>query len=603
MASSSIGASGRAPDPEFLFARDRYALCAGLSPFYNSHQAGPYIVGCVLRGLLLDVAERPGDGSNADGTVILTHAATFAGSSSDDLHADAHAARVYRAVLAGLRSGSPLAVILGQSYPHLPAVRTYAIARQPAAKYVLAGFYRVAAVWFATTPAVDKVNWSRVQTSIRLRLVWNDPSVPPFWLIQPLFPAVSFSCSTCSRKSPVAPGQVAQCLSPICPTFLSDGVTITTFRSVSKSSPAVLVAYDAPPPLVPTPPLDIPRLSQADTWPRHYATSANHGYMCNSCGELHAQTRWDVAECRACGLVQSLYSASFTAEMLASDELMPSEQCSKGVKVTHRRIPGWHISSYSIDGINSVVRLRPASLDFADAAFLSLQQPATTECFSRGIVRQRTYYGTRTSHFAFNVGAPYDYGIDGVPTFPLPDSTGESVDEPLEATETVQNVLTYLTTVARECMQEHLVFNEGLVIAYKSNNRISWHRDAEQAVRAGIASLSFGAPAYLRFLEVVRPARKTRPRHFSVLLMHGDVCLQLGPMVQRNFKHSLTSPGLRMVITGRYINTVGVARLPAAPSRRGGRSGTRRAVHAQPSDEDCDSSSDTSDFSPSDSDF
>ncbi|KAK7974121.1 hypothetical protein PG989_015969 [Apiospora arundinis] len=175
-----------------------------------------------------------------------------------------------------------------------------------------------------------------------------------------------------------------------------------------------------------------------------------------------------------------------------------------------------------------------------------------------------------TSHFAFNYGAFYKFGVfvDSVGFKHAPDIIRACLAQldwaqSLGITHASEFIQELGTDYSRESMSlTSEKFNELLALGYFEGSKISYHDDGEKELGPTVATLSLGSPAVMHF----RPKRKTnlgqvgsgkkgnKDHVISFVLNHGDIVIMHGNHIHRDYEHEVIPKGkLRFALTARFV--------------------------------------------------
>ncbi|KAH9817353.1 hypothetical protein DFH28DRAFT_890227 [Melampsora americana] len=120
------------------------------------------------------------------------------------------------------------------------------------------------------------------------------------------------------------------------------------------------------------------------------------------------------------------------------------------------------------------------------------------------------------------------------------------------------------------------IFNEILSCCYLPGTGMNFHSDDEKGVGPLVASLSLGSAALMSFKpKPIKVKTKRLPNQTSserphggdtlgtkptlpktamtLLLKHGDILLQVGPGLQKDWLHAVETDGFRIAATARNI--------------------------------------------------
>ncbi|CDR41983.1 RHTO0S06e08482g2_1 [Rhodotorula toruloides] len=494
-ASTQTSASSSSP-PAFYYAKTRQALCEALPMHFRSYQGGVYTSDGRLRGLLLDTHDSLDPAGLGDGQSLVTHLGSFEGdAATETVDTNLGQSRLEAARLAA-DEGDRVLVIIGRLQPFAPVSSvSFPSGKRP--RYLVLGFYNVQDVHLL--PALPQtpfgpVNSTSVSTAkIAITLSWCADQGLPYWL-----PAIS-------------PHNVP----------------------ASSSSAPTLIR-----PLL---------FSEASTKRFHYSRDTARGTACDRCGQLALELHWGIFACDSCDYAVSQRLIPWFPKLVREVNLQPKPP-PRSLAPTVRRIGGYEITTWNLDRSNRIVRLRPLkSTEFEDDLFCDLQLPEAAHQLVRGKMRRCRVPAMATSHYACNIGATYDYGVE-IPTFPLPslDSDGDAPDSSLPSLASLAR--RHVESVIHRVLKRKVRFNEVLTIGYRAGTRISAHQDAERGVKDFIASLSLGGSAVLTFEESGKPDDmddKTNKRiKFGVELRHADILVMQGTRIQHEWKHGLESDTL-----------------------------------------------------------
>ncbi|KAG0143749.1 hypothetical protein CROQUDRAFT_48392 [Cronartium quercuum f. sp. fusiforme G11] len=119
-------------------------------------------------------------------------------------------------------------------------------------------------------------------------------------------------------------------------------------------------------------------------------------------------------------------------------------------------------------------------------------------------------------------------------------------------------------------------FNEVLTCCYLPKTGMNFHADDEPGLGPVVASLSLGSAALMSFRRklpkketkanpqnttpgwhqkviVQQKDPKTAPIVLKLLIKHGDIVLQVGSQIQKNWLHAVATEGFRIAATARNI--------------------------------------------------
>ncbi|WVR03962.1 hypothetical protein IAU60_000961 [Kwoniella sp. DSM 27419] len=297
------------------------------------------------------------------------------------------------------------------------------------------------------------------------------------------------------------------------------------------------------------------------------------GWVCGCCGRANCRYRWEVWECRGCGVtlapLEPTQTLSLESVQPAHPPFMGDAKVHElsGVGVSTRLTPLGVVLMYTLGTAGKVYHLIASDLSVADGLFERYHVTAATGgWFQRRALKANTATQSPlltarpvkgqllAQHFAVNSGASYKYIVDTM-SFPFDASPSCILEALAVITDTVDMVL-----------GERVGFNEILSVMYREGQKMSWHDDGEEGLGPVVASLSLGSEAIMSFRakqprsepnatfrlgpQSVRP---TPPTALSFTLSHGDVMIMQGREIQRWFDHRVIPQGFRVAATARVI--------------------------------------------------
>ncbi|EIM82791.1 uncharacterized protein STEHIDRAFT_102183 [Stereum hirsutum FP-91666 SS1] len=408
-----------------------------------------------------------------------------------------------------------------------------------------------------------------------------------------LYPTIpQHICLSCNRTSSLVYLDAAMCLNPTCTMFWRTGEDHGAPQKL-EYNPEFLDLLKLPlgedaaiPDLRPLP----PNISKGDT------LTQTRGMHCRQCGRFSSRCKWECWECKSCGsqikAPMGIREHKHFWTLDSSDAISKVPMPDKGVlKLSALR---WFME----DGKKCSVFLRTYKLPMTEGAkihvispngawandrahkiFRDYQEQATdgTLKLRRASLQAHKCRGQLLSnYFSQNSGAPYQYisGTEG--TVPL-DRAASAVVDALQLIHDRVNQVLKLSTPA--------TFNEILTAAYMERQKMSFHSDAEPGLGPIVASLSLGAPAKMHFRlhhkhQTASVANSKGSKNaLTIVLKHGDVCVQEGYDVQTLYEHTVVPANFRIAATARFIdasvNSASAARSSSAQV-------SRRSASTQP---------------------
>ncbi|KAK8067960.1 hypothetical protein PG996_007072 [Apiospora saccharicola] len=574
------------PEPcgqPLAYAYTRGQLADALQ-FNKNHEGFLHTTGNVAKGMVLDAATSPHIMIND--SVIIT---TIGGGREQDASgrmvrtkSQDQNSRQYRAVNNAFERKEPISVVFGSRNPSYPV--------KPPHPFCLLGFFMITYIWAEKTIAVD----GSLVSEYMARLEKVDPGVESWWMpdrheTEPVsigeFQCEGKSCPSCGQYSKTIYTAGWACLSMSCPRHFVFGSPVDPDALVYNQ--VFLLERHDNQAFLPLPPA-IPALPEENKASYGTESEFKRGIVCPKCGLCSRRVHWRgwVCENKTAGCDYE-YRAKFTNFPLSSVEGERKAMDSRrnvdfiDASIKHKKISegGYSIEMFGfpnseglIGGAAAVLRATPKTCKLPngpDSMFLEMQNKDLN--LQRNPARAK---GSRreelTSHFAFNYGAFYKFGVF-VDSVGFEDAPG-TILKGLAQLDWAQAIgIAHLSEFIRELPTAYSdksmslkseKFNELLALGYFEKSRISYHDDGEKELGPTVATLSLGSPAVMRF----RPKQKTtlgqagsgkkgdKPAVISFALNHGDIVIMHGSDIHREYEHEVTPNGkLRFALTARFV--------------------------------------------------
>ncbi|KAK8073793.1 hypothetical protein PG994_004692 [Apiospora phragmitis] len=571
-------------DQPIAFADKRGQLADAL-PLNKNHEGCFYTVDNTLKGMVLDGA--------ASTHVMITDSiiiTTIGGGRELDTasgrmlrtKAQDQDCRRYRWVVDAFEKKLPVSVVIGSKNPSYPV--------KPPHPFCFMGFFLVTYVWAEKTIAVD----NSLVSEYMVRLEKVDPQVKSWWMpasyeAEPVpvgeFQCDGKSCDRCATYSKTVYTEGWTCLSISCQNHLEFGRPVNPDELVY--SEVFLLERHNNRDLLPLPQA-APALPIANQTSYGTESEFKRGIVCPQCGLCSRRVYWwgwacenEITGCNFKHIVAftNYPLSNVNEECTAIDARRRLEHVDASIEHKTIESGGYAIEMYGfpnseglIGGAVAVFRATPETCSLPngpDNLYLAMQNEdlrlRRNPARAKGSRREEL-----TSHFAFNYGAFYKFGVfvDSVGFKHAPDTilTG------LAQLDWAQSLgITHLSEFIQESASDYSdtsmslkseKFNELLALGYFQGSKISYHDDGEKELGPAVATLSLGSPAVMRF----RPKRKTqlgqegkgkrgdKPSVISLVLKHGDIVIMHGTDIQREYEHEVTPSGkLRFALTARFV--------------------------------------------------
>ncbi|KAG8167933.1 hypothetical protein KVR01_003622 [Diaporthe batatas] len=209
----------------------------------------------------------------------------------------------------------------------------------------------------------------------------------------------------------------------------------------------------------------------------------------------------------------------------------------------------------------------------ADELYTSIEADGSSMDLQRSPVRcAGTGAEQLTGHFQSNFGALYEFGQKRIGTKPFetaPDVVLKSLaylkhfgQKALASSQKIASRENYRHTAGSTLHTPQKPFNELLALAYREDDKISWHDDGEAQLTGVISTASLGSPGKmsLRFKKsktAMKDGNKPHERAsiLEVQLRHGDVATMCDTQLQALTDHAVDPKGIRRyAMTCRTIN-------------------------------------------------
>ncbi|KAK8070945.1 hypothetical protein PG997_011148 [Apiospora hydei] len=565
-------------DRPIAFA-DKRAQIADALPFNRNHEGCFYTSKNILKGMVIDGAASPR--ATITDSVIVT---TVGGGRELDAASGQmlrtkdqdQGCRKYGRVMDAFEKRLPVSVVIGSKNPSYPV--------KPPRSFCFMGFFLVTYVWAEKTVAVD----GSLVSEYMARLEKIDPHAKSWWMpaghdTEPVpvgeFQCDGNSCDSCGKYSKTVYTEGWTCLSMSCPEHFGFERPLNPDGLVYNE--AFLLERHDNRDILPLPPV-IPTLPVANETSCGTESEFKKGIVCPQCGLCSRRVYWWGWACEnesaGCGFT---HMVPFTNYPLSSvkDEctVMNTRRQLEHIdaSIEHRTTSsgGYSIEMYGfpnseglVGGAVAVFRATPETCGMPngpDELYLNMQNEdlrlRRNPARAKGSRREEL-----TSHFAFNYGAFYKFGVFvnsvGFKDAPAPILAG------LAQLDWAQSLgITHLIVdrpLGKSMSLKSKKFNELLALGYFEESTISYHDDGEKELGPTVATLSLGSPAVMRF----RPKRKTqlgqegrskrgdKPSVISFVLRHGDIVIMHGTDIQRDYEHAVTPCGkLRFALTARFV--------------------------------------------------
>ncbi|KAK8099288.1 uncharacterized protein PG998_012529 [Apiospora kogelbergensis] len=572
---------------------DKRAQMADALPFNKNHEGCFHTANNIIKGMVID-----GEASSHDvitDSVIVTaigggrefDAAT--GRMLRTKNQDENC-RKHKRVTDALENKRPVSVIIGSKNPSYPV--------KPPRNFCLMGFFQVTYVWAEKTEAAD----GSLVSEYMVRLEKIDLTEKSWWMPagceSVTIPVGAYecdgkSCAVCGNYSKTIYTEGWTCLSMSCEGHFEFGRSVNPDELMYTE--AFLLERHSDQGFIPLPQA-IPGLPEANKTSFGTEAEFKRGIVCPDCNFCSRRVHWWGWACEntseECGFRHSVAFNNYPLTEVEREYAAMSSRrqvgCTQDESISHLAISrgGYIIDMYAfpnseglVGGVASVFRATPETCALPngpDDLYHAMQNKELK--LRRNPARAK---GSRreelTSHFAFNYGAFYKFGVfvDSVAFKHAPDTILKCLaqldwSQSLGITELpnfidglpkdVDGLATDYSDKSMSLKSEK--FNELLALGYFEGSKISYHDDGEKELGPTVATLSLGSPALMRF----RPKRKStlgqagnaksgdKPSVLSFVLKHGDIVIMHGTDIHRDYEHEVTPKGkLRFALTARYI--------------------------------------------------
>lgn len=380
-----------------------------------------------------------------------------------------------------------------------------------------------------------------------------------------------YECNLCRKFSPHIYQALWMCLNESCSRFFESYVSnelkvlepqLDYFPEFLKHQPFLEKQFKVPFQLKP---LTLQALQ------KHELDRSNEerktGYYCSSCGRLSIRIYWGILVCSNDGCK---FTLQLSLRLIYAGHELPStyrersdDRCKlssfKAIERFH--IPNYCVTTYEfVDGSGFVVHASPISISTKSSIeelFEDFQTLLRSQKFKRNKLRHNKISGMVAQAFTLNCGQPYKYCTE-VETIPWRDAPMPMLLAFTKLRKFVDELnMTALDKIKWELLPEN--FNEILSCCYLPGSGMNYHSDDEVGLGPLVGSLSLGSAALMKFKKKkpkpLEPSlrRPNRPV-LELLLKHGDIVLQSGSKIQREYLHSVHTDGFRISSTARFID-------------------------------------------------
>ncbi|KAK8005237.1 hypothetical protein PG990_011274 [Apiospora arundinis] len=441
--------------------------------------------------------------------------------------------RKYKCVMSTFEKKLPISIVIGSKNPNYPA--------RPPRPFCFMGFFQITDIWAEKTGAID----GSLVSEYMVRLEKIDPAVLSWWMPDghkpEQIPVGAYvcdgkSCDSCGTYSKTIYTEGWVCLSMTCNEHFRFGRPII---------------------------LDELKYNDAFRYERHDAQGLLPLPAVIPALPIANQTSYEVKE-------EHIALRSSRAQLESTDQSILHKMTSgAGYPIEMYALPS---SEGLIGGVVAVFRATPETCSLPngpDNLYLAMQNEdlklRRNPARAKGSRREEL-----TSHFAFNYGAFYKFGVfvNSVGFKHAPDIIRACLAQldwaqSLGITHASEFIQELETDYSRESMSlTSEKFNELLALGYFEGSKISYHDDGEKELGPTVATLSLGSPAVMHF----RPKRKTnlgqvgsgkkgnKDHVISFVLNHGDIVIMHGNHIHRDYEHEVIPKGkLRFALTARFV--------------------------------------------------